>query len=1382
MRRLASIFIMLLALSVTGWGQTTYYVDGTGSNGNAGTQAFPWQTITYAISQVSPGDIISVAAGTYTENFNINKKLHIIGAGSGTTGGTIITQTPGGSVASNIGVVQLSASGASASDPILLQDLRIEPEGMAGISVGLFTQSTGASVSYIKLDNVHVVGTGLTPCTEQERGFYVDLTSSASNLVFEDCVFDNLAYGWYIQKAVSADASTVSDVAVSNCSFSDNLTKGIYAEKLNNATFTGCTVDGNGPDASLVTGCANFIPWMAGVDINLKAGTYGNITFTGCTITDNAIDESKEGVGLTVKARDDATSYNTYPASVSGVTVTNCTITGNERGVRYGEPGKNNATPTNVTMTGNTINSNRQNYSGIDGSSYGDIINVTSANSVTVDGQTLSSGISMWYVISGDAISSVITASEAGDIITIGAGTYAASLNVSKSLTLQSTVASGSSTGAPVIQGLVTVGADDVTIKGLKLTNPSGNAIYAAGRSNLAILDNLFEAVGTTSTTNVHAITLTGSSTASTEILDDVLIDGNAFSNIGNPSGSQSSSAITVGFSTHSFELTNLVITENVISDVNANITNKGAYGILINVGANGSGNVTAPIISTNTISDLEGYWAHAIGMEGNTPNALVEDNVISDVTDHKATPDAVAVMVEDNANAGTLTIRNNYFLQNVAVGVVRTSSCTGTVNASNNYWNDNDGPCTPTLYSGPGCTGYGAGVTDNVVFEPWIGQATVMPAATIPNTTMDIGDDDITGIELQYDAVPETGGTIYITTYDTAPAGTTAPVGASVYKYVEITSDMPNGTFGIWITLTVTAGSQAGNFLETPADADVKRLAYFNESTNSWVLVSGSYSSLPASTAGVFDNATGTAEFTFFADHFTVFAFIGGSSASYYNTPATAYPLYVAMAPVANLNLASNRTVYPNNTWSGGYPGRTDDWGFSGTQPITVYLVPGNSSTFFSGSTTLQWTNGMLGSTVSVSASDGTYNGLFTGANRILDSDMLGTTNSIRIDAARSDNLNYDPAVTGEEIATGDFIVKLGLQLLKPGSTGIDVIGADYRRYVNATSPPQYVYVEPFGTTIKAYLGDVANSSDQTSGDGLINTDDLTPWAASYWSGVSGFSGGLTNYKTKFDIGPTTNGTPFTLPVPDTKIEFEDLVIFSISYGLSAANALPKYDENPGSIGLELGAPVRNGGEIRVPVLLNGTNADVRALKLRLDGVTGRFLGFEHGELLAGRGNPVPVFSMQDDSRLAIDLAVLGLDEQPIAGSGELLWLRFDATEMPRISEAEARTSLNRSIRVALNDATAAGFSLAQNYPNPFNPSTTITFTLDRDAEIDLSVYNTFGQKVATILSGSALAGTQQVSWNGTDDAGSALPSGVYIYRLSAGGNTLQRSMMLAK
>lgn len=334
-----------------------------------------------AINYGVAGNIIHVAPGTYTENLDVNKKVNILGSGSGSdpAANTLLTQTSAGAGDTRVGVIQLNASG-SVGDPILLKDIRVLPNGMAGISVGKFTQQLGVNVSYISLDNVHVYGTyHENPCTEQERGLYVDLTSSLSNVTISNCAFNGLDYGWYLQKKVSADASTVTMVQVTNTEFKDNVSKGLYAEKLDRATFDGCTVQNNGDAAWGSTLCVQFKAFLAGFDINLKAGTYQDITIRNSVFTGNATGQAKEGVALAIKARDDGATYGPFPATLSNVLIENNLITGNERGIRAGEPDKNNATPTGLVIRNNAIYGNNKSYTGTDGTAYGNIINMTTA-------------------------------------------------------------------------------------------------------------------------------------------------------------------------------------------------------------------------------------------------------------------------------------------------------------------------------------------------------------------------------------------------------------------------------------------------------------------------------------------------------------------------------------------------------------------------------------------------------------------------------------------------------------------------------------------------------------------------------------------------------------------------------------------------------------------------------------------------------------------------------------------------------------------------------------------------------------------------------------------------------------------------------------------
>ena len=99
----------------------------------------------------------------------------------------------------------------------------------------------------------------------------------------------------------------------------------------------------------------------------------------------------------------------------------------------------------------------------------------------------------------------------------------------------------------------------------------------------------------------------------------------------------------------------------------------------------------------------------------------------------------------------------------------------------------------------------------------------------------------------------------------------------------------------------------------------------------------------------------------------------------------------------------------------------------------------------------------------------------------------------------------------------------------------------------------------------------------------------------------------------------------------------------------------------------------------------------------------------------------------------------------------------------------------------MAVSDKSISGpFSLQQNYPNPFNPATTIVSA--SAGETKLSIHNAAGQPVASLIDGFRRAGTYRLRWDGRDDAGRRLASGMYFYRLSAGTRVEARELLLLR
>jgi len=90
--------------------------------------------------------------------------------------------------------------------------------------------------------------------------------------------------------------------------------------------------------------------------------------------------------------------------------------------------------------------------------------------------------------------------------------------------------------------------------------------------------------------------------------------------------------------------------------------------------------------------------------------------------------------------------------------------------------------------------------------------------------------------------------------------------------------------------------------------------------------------------------------------------------------------------------------------------------------------------------------------------------------------------------------------------------------------------------------------------------------------------------------------------------------------------------------------------------------------------------------------------------------------------------------------------------------------------------------FALKGNYPNPFNPSTNIAYSIDMNSKVNVKIYSLLGEEITSLFSGDVNPGTHEVQWNGVDNAGVAVASGVYIYRVEANNQALTGKMMLLK
>jgi hypothetical protein len=134
--------------------------------------------------------------------------------------------------------------------------------------------------------------------------------------------------------------------------------------------------------------------------------------------------------------------------------------------------------------------------------------------------------------------------------------------------------------------------------------------------------------------------------------------------------------------------------------------------------------------------------------------------------------------------------------------------------------------------------------------------------------------------------------------------------------------------------------------------------------------------------------------------------------------------------------------------------------------------------------------------------------------------------------------------------------------------------------------------------------------------------------------------------------------------------------------------------------------------------------------------------------------------------------------DEMP---NHKLMYVESQNSELV-VSQPEFET-ITVELGTSADPNVPVSFALHQNYPNPFNPSTTLLYDLDAASHVTLEVFNVLGQKVQTLVDDYKEAGYHSVQWDGVDESGAPVATGVYFYRVNAGDNKVEtKKMMLLK
>jgi hypothetical protein len=215
---------------------------------------------------------------------------------------------------------------------------------------------------------------------------------------------------------------------------------------------------------------------------------------------------------------------------------------------------------------------------------------------------------------------------------------------------------------------------------------------------------------------------------------------------------------------------------------------------------------------------------------------------------------------------------------------------------------------------------------------------------------------------------------------------------------------------------------------------------------------------------------------------------------------------------------------------------------------------------------------------------------------------------------------------------------------------------------------------------------------------------------------------------------------------------------------------------------------PVPHGSEATVSMLINHTAASI-AIDCPVNIGAARFViahsGYEIGppHLINGASDMSLKYS-NENGYLKVLIYSFEQHARIDAGTHHIFSIPIDREGSMTLVDVEMSDYFGNVIKTTIDGAPEVPntFALHQNYPNPFNASTTIMYELPLLGHVRIEVYNILGQKVVTLADCVEPAGIHRVTWNGLDESGSTVPSGVYFYRMTTSDFSAKKKMILLK
>ncbi len=322
-------------------------------------------------------------------------------------------------------------------------------------------------------------------------------------------------------------------------------------------------------------------------------------------------------------------------------------------------------------------------------------------------------------------------------------------------------------------------------------------------------------------------------------------------------------------------------------------------------------------------------------------------------------------------------------------------------------------------------------------------------------------------------------------------------------------------------------------------------------------------------------------------------------------------------------------------------------------------------------------------------------------------------------------------------------------------------------------------------------WLGDIADNIFTLGNyDGFVHVGDLTVFATTYWKTT-----GDAGFIAEADFGPTVGALNSArgIPTPDDSISFTDLGIFAINYQSvdNLMKAVPLFTNTSvnGALNLSL-EPQIDGDIVTCEFKLNNNTDETKIVHLVFEYPDNLiYEGYE--SKIANEAGGYPIFSKarKVNNRIEFDMAIMGQGIS-MSGSGALASFKFKLSDNNAVVFDFVEAFVFDNNLEELSAELVSGkieliperYSLSQNYPNPFNPSTEIAYQLPQSGKVTLEIFNLLGQRVITLVDSEQEANSYVVSWNGQNESGIKVSSGVYLYRLQTNDFAQTKKMILFK